>query len=428
MISHIALALEPVVDEIIFVVGNGRELVEAELKITCAEFIDRIAFAEQKELLGSGHAVKMGLAALTSSPENIIVALGDMPLLNSSVLQEMCDAFESSNAEVLVSTAIMENPFGYGRIVRDENNIVREIVEENDCDTAQTRITECNMFPFVLKRSFLEIALDKLDTNNSQGEQYLTDVVAIARDSSKAVTSYTYQNPSVAQGANDRKQLADLEKIMRDEINSEHMKNGVTFVDPSNTYVDADVEIEADVTLMPGTILQGKTRIASGSVIGPNTRIVDSVVGANCVIESSTIKESTLENRVTVGPYASLRAGTVLRENVHVGTFVEMKKSDIGKGTKVPHLSYLGDATVGENANLGAGTTTANYDGKDKHATVIGDGVKTGVNTVLVAPVKVDDGAYTGAGAVVVEDVPKGALAKGVPARVDVEWVSPENR
>lgn len=425
VISHIAMALAPVVDEIVFVVGNGREAVQLEIETTCATFLGKISFVVQEELLGSGHATKLGMSGLTEDAQNILVVLGDMPLLTSSILDEMCNEFEASQADVLVSTAILNQPFGYGRVIRDENEIVRQIVEQKDCDDAQKKIQECNMYPFMFERSFLETALDKLDTNNSQGEQYLTDVVEIARESSKRVVSYTYTESKFAQGANDREQLSELEKIMRNEINSQHMKNGVTMVDPDSTYVDSEVKIEADVTLLPGTYLQGATSVSTGSVIGPNSRIIDSTIGENCVIESSTVKGSTLESGVTVGPYSSIRPGTILHEDVHIGTSVEIKKSEIGKGSKIPHLSYIGDATVGENTNLGAGTTTANYDGKNKHQTTIGSNVKTGVNTVLVAPVNVGDGAYTGAGAVVVEDVPAGALAKGIPARNDEEWTAP---
>ena len=428
MITHIVLSLEHVVDEIVVVVGNGSEQVQREIETTCASFLERITFVEQRELLGSGHATKMGMTGLTIDAHNIIVVLGDMPLLTSEVLTEMCNSFLACEADVLVSTAILNNPHGYGRIVRDENKIVKAIVEEKDCDDAQRAITECNMYPFVFTRSFLEIALDKLDTNNSQGEQYLTDVVEIARDSSKAVTSYTYHDPKIAQGANDRAQMSELEFIMRENINTEHMKNGVTMTDPANTYVDAGVTLEADVTLLPGTILQGSTSIATGSVIGPNTRIVDSIIGRDCTIESSTVKGSTIEDEVTVGPYASLRPGTILRKGAHVGTFVETKKTDIGAGSKVPHLSYIGDATVGENTNLGGGTITANYDGVHKHQTVIGNNVSTGVHTVLVAPVSVGDESYTGAGAVVTKDVPSGSLAKGVPATVDEDWIAPKDR
>ncbi len=428
LISHIVLQLNEVVDEIVLVVGTGSELVREEIKSTCADFIERIRFIEQGELLGSGHATKIGLSALTSDAENVIVVLGDMPLLTSEILQEMCSSFSDTNAQVLVSTANLENPFGYGRIVRDENNIVRQIIEEKDCDDAQKKIQECNMYPFAFSRSFLEIAIDKLDTNNAQGEQYLTDVVQIARESNVGVTSFTYQDPKLAQGANDREQMSQLEKIMREKINSQHMRNGVTMVDPTNTYIDSGVEIESDVTILPGTIIEGTTTIASGCVLGPNTRIIDSKIGKDCVIESSKVVSSICEDRVTIGPSSSLRKGTILREDVHIGTSVELKNSVVGKGTKIPHLSYIGDAEIGENTNLGAGTTTANYDGKNKHKTIIGSNVKTGVNTVLVAPVQIGDGAYTGAGAVVVADVPPGSLAKGVPAKIDDEWISPSQR
>lgn len=428
MISHIVLQLNEIADEIVLVIGTGSELVKEEINLTCADFVDKIRFIEQGELLGSGHATKIGLSALKSNAENVIVVLGDMPLLTSEVLGEMCDAFSQNSAEVLVSTARLENPFGYGRIVRDENRVVKQIVEEKDCDDTQIEINECNMYPFVFSRNFLEIAIEKLDANNSQGEQYLTDVVQIARQSNVGVTSFTYDDSKSAQGANDRAQMAILEKIMREKINDQHMKNGVTITDPEHTYIDADVVIEPDVTILPGTSLQGRTTIASGCIIGPNSQIIDSSIGNNCVIESSKIASSVCGHDVTVGPFSSLRSGTDLRKGVHIGTSVELKNTVVGKGTKIPHLSYIGDAEIGENSNLGAGTTTANYDGVSKHKTVIGNNVKTGVNTVLVAPVVIGDGAYTGAGAVVVSDVPAGSLAKGVPAKIDDEWIEPSKR
>ena len=428
VISHIVLQLIDLVDEVVLVVGTGSDLVREEIANTCGNYKDKITFVEQGQLLGSGHATNVGLSALRSNSENILVVLGDMPLLSTSEFEEIIATFSKSNSDVLVSTAKLESPFGYGRVLRDENNIVKQIVEEKDCDEAQRGISECNMYPFAFSRSFLEFAIEKLDTNNSQGEQYLTDTVQIARESNRGVSSYVYNDPEIAQGANDRAQMAQLEKIMREQINDEHMKNGVTMQDPSSTYIDSDVSIEPDVTILPGTILEGKTTIASGSIIGPNTRIIDSAIGNNCVIESSKVFQSVCEDGVTVGPFSSLRSGTALRKGVHVGTSVEIKNSVVGKGSKIPHLSYIGDAEIGENTNLGAGTTTANFDGMAKHKTKIGDNVKTGVNTVLVAPVTIGDGAYTGAGAVVVTDVPSGSLAKGVPAQIDDDWIAPSER
>lgn len=425
VITHILKSLENQVDEIVVVVGNGKEEVIAEVVVSCDAFKERIRFVEQPELLGSGHATKIGMTQVSENIKDIIVVLGDMPLVSSKILAEMISQFQDSKAGVYVSTAHLAEPFGYGRIVRDENNVIKKIVEEKDCDDSLRKITECNMYPFLFEKDFLEIALDKLDTNNSQGEQYLTDVVEIARESNIGVGSYLYEQERFAKGANDRAQLSELEQIMREELNKEFMKNGVTMKDPNSVYIDSGVEIGTDVTILPNVYIEGKTTVASGCVIGPNTRIIDSIVGENCIIESSKLNGVELKTGVTVGPFASLRPETVLEENVHVGSFVEIKKSKVGKNSKVPHLSYVGDATIGENTNLGAGTTTANYDGKNKHKTVIGNNVKTGVNTVLVAPVSLGDNSYTGAGAVVIKDVPEGALAKGVPAENDDDWTPP---
>ncbi len=428
IIVHIMRLLRNSVDEIVVVVGNGKEQVIAEIETQCADYLEMIKFVEQKELLGSGHAVKMAMPSISEDVKNVIVVLGDMPLLSTEVVNEMTDFFQKKNAKVLVSTAQLKDPFGYGRIIRDANGDIETIVEEKDCAPEQRSVTEANMYPFCFTKEFLEKYLDELVPNNAQGEQYLTDLVAIARSQNEKIVSYLYTQTEIAQGVNDRSQLSVLEKFMKEQINQTHMKNGVTMIDPDSTYIGIDVTIDQDVTILPGTILEGKTSIAKGSTIGPNTRIVDSVIGQNCTIESSTVKESTIEDDVTVGPYASLRPGTLLREGVHVGTFVEMKKSQIGKGSKVPHLSYLGDATVGENSNLGAGTITANYDGKDKHQTIIGDDVKLGVNTVLVAPVEIGDEVYSAAGAVITKDVPKESLAKGIPAEIVSEWTPPAKR
>ena len=413
IISHIVYSLIESCDEIVVVIGNcGDEVTE----LVNNEFADhthysKIRFATQKEMLGSADAVRTGLEKVSESMESIFVQLGDVPLMTKEVVSSIISKFNNEEAKLLVATAILDEPFGYGRIVRNDDKKILKIVEQKDCDDKQKEIKEANMFPFVFAREFLESSLPKIKSNNQQKELYLTDCVEIASNENEKVASYIYEDVEFAMGINDRSQLAEAEKVMRARINEGHMKNGVTIIDPENTYIDAEVEIENDVTITPGTVLKGKTKIGSGSVID-NSKVIDSVLGAN----------------VTIGPMSYLRPGTVLEDNVHIGTSVEIKNSKIGKGSKIPHLSYIGDCTTGENCNLGAGTTTANYDGKNKHQTILGNDVKLGVNTVIVAPVKIGNNVYSAAGAVITKDIPDNALAKGVPATIVENWTPPSER
>ena len=273
------------------------------------------------------------------------------------------------------------------------------------------------------QRGLLAPALRRLSPENAQGEYYLTDAIAVLRQAGHQVVGIPADDPVETMGVNDRVQLATAERLLRERINARWMREGVTMVDPTATYVDATVQLEPDVRLLPGTILEGRTVVGGGAVIGPDTRLVDTIVGVDAVIQNTVAREVEIGDRATVGPYVSLRPGTRLGVDAHVGTFVETKNAEIGEGAKVPHLSYVGDAEIGAGANIGAGTITANYDGKAKHRTKVGPGARIASNTGLVAPVEVGEGAYTGAGAVVNRDVPPGAMAKGVPARIDEHWV-----
>jgi bifunctional UDP-N-acetylglucosamine pyrophosphorylase/glucosamine-1-phosphate N-acetyltransferase len=319
-------------------------------------------------------------------------------------------------------TAYLDDPTGYGRVVRDERDTVERVVEQPDANDAELEINEINPSIYCFRRAFLAPALRRLSPENAQGEYYLTDAIAVLRQAGHLVLAVPVNDPTETLGVNDRAQLAEAEAVLRARINEKWMREGISMTDPARTYVDAAVELEPDVRLLPGTILEGRTVIGARSVVGPDTRLVDTIVGSDAVISHTVARESEIGDGATVGPWASLRAGTHLAAGAHVGTFVETKNADIGEGAKVPHLAYVGDAEIGPRANIGAGTITANYDGKEKHRTVIGADARIGSNTVLVAPVKVGDGAYTGAGAIVNEDVPPGALAKGVPARVDEGW------
>jgi bifunctional UDP-N-acetylglucosamine pyrophosphorylase/glucosamine-1-phosphate N-acetyltransferase len=306
--------------------------------------------------------------------------------------------------------------------VRDARGNVERIVEQTDGNPEELAIREVNPSIYCFRRAFLAPALRRVGPENSQGEYYLTDVIEVLRSTGHTVLAVPAADPTETLGVNDRAQLAAAEALLRERINLEWMRAGVSMIDPARTYVDATVELAADVQLLPGTILEGRTTVGAGSVIGPDSRLVDTIVGEDAVITCSVTREAEVGDGATVGPYAHLRPGTRLGRGAKIGNFVETKNAEVGEGAKANHLAYLGDAEVGPNANVGAGTITANYDGRTKHRTKIGADAKIGSNTVLVAPVEVGDGATTGAGAVVNRDVPPNALAKGVPAKIVENW------
>ncbi len=427
MLLHVVDALGALpLERIVVVVGHGAERVTKTLQDQVETDVP-VVFVDQSVQRGTGDAASVALTAFADDPDlegDVIIMPGDAPLVRPELLARLATAHRESDAAVTLLTSELTSwTWGFGRVVRDAQGGVDRIVERTDATAEELELPEVNTSIYCFRRSLLAPALRRLSPENAQGEYYLTDAIAVLREAGHKVVAVAADDPAAARHVNDRAQLATAEAILRERINERWMREGVTMVDPTATYVDANVKLAADVRLLPGTILEGRTVIATGAVIGPDTRLIDTIVGARAVVSNTVARESEIGEDCTVGPFASLRPGTQLGAGAHVGTFVETKNAEIGEGAKVPHLSYMGDVGIGPRANVGAGTITANYDGKQKHASTIGADTRIGSNTVLVAPVAVGDGSYVGAGSVVTHDVPPGALAKGVPARVDVGWV-----
>ncbi|MCK8826751.1 bifunctional UDP-N-acetylglucosamine diphosphorylase/glucosamine-1-phosphate N-acetyltransferase GlmU [Natroniella acetigena] len=410
MVQHVvdtASRLEPLHNLVI--VGYKAEQVKAE---TGGE----IQFVKQEQQLGTGHAVMQAKDDLADFAGVVLVLYGDTPLLTSETLQQLIKKHKTEEAAATILTTKVDDPTGYGRIIRDQSDYVTKIVEEKDATVEEAKINEINTGICCFESELLWDALAKLDTDNAQGEYYLTDVPEILVAQGYSVGALSISDTQQTIGVNTRKHLAEAEQILRQRICNYHLENGVTIIDPANTYIGDEVKIGQDSIIYPFAFLEGKTEVGSEVVIGPQTRINDSIIGNQVEINSSTIIGSQVGDRSKVGPYAYLRPGTKLASEVKVGDFVEVKKSEIAKGTKVPHLSYIGDALIGQNTNIGAGTITANYDGQQKYRTVIGDDVFIGSDSTLVAPLRIGDRAITGAGPVVTKDVEADDLVLGVPA------------
>lgn len=402
----------------VIVVGHGREQVEAELAQISAHA--KIAFQEIQN--GTGHAVKIALAALGKDvPETVIVLAGDTPLLTTEDLQRLVSEHQGAAATIL--TAQLENPQGYGRIVRAADGSVNAIVEERDATDAQRAIDEVNSGVYAFDGKKLISALAQVGSANDQGEQYLTDVIGILRTAGETVRAVVTHHENIL-GVNDRRQLAEAGYVLQARINSDWMLAGVTMVDPDSAFIDATVKLSPDVKILPNVMLTGDTTIATGAVIGPDTSLTDTKVGANAQVIRTTAAGAEIGEAATVGPYTYLRPGTVLGPNTKAGGFVEMKNATLEDGAKVPHLSYVGDAQIGEGTNIGAATIFVNYDGVEKHQTKIGKHVRVGSDSMLVAPITIGDGAYTAAGSVITEDVPPGAIAVArAKQRNILDWV-----
>ncbi|HEU4847512.1 MAG TPA: bifunctional UDP-N-acetylglucosamine diphosphorylase/glucosamine-1-phosphate N-acetyltransferase GlmU [Rubrobacteraceae bacterium] len=409
MVNYVIGALKSLAPErLIVVVGHQADLVRGVLPGDAEAVL-------QREQLGTGDAVRVALEALEGEEGVLLVVNGDGPLISEMTLGELLERHRSAGVGATVLVAELEEPRGLGRVV-EEAGVVR-IVEERDATDEERAIRLVNLGLYAFELSEIRDAIGKVGVDNGQGELYLTDVLEIIGRRSRAVT-YRLKDLEEANLVNDRSQLARAEEILRRRILDAHMREGVTVRDPVSTHIEASVQIGRDTVILPGSFLRGTTKIGSDCVIGPSADLLDTRVGDGARVEHSVGRGAEVGEGAAVGPYAFLRPGTVLGPDAKVGAYCEVKNTRVGRGSKVPHLSYVGDAEIGEDANLGAGTITANYDGVNKHRTTIGDGAFTGVNTNLIAPVTIGDGAYLGAASVVNKDIPPGKLAVGMPARV----------
>ena len=375
-------------------------------------------YVDQAQRLGTGHAVMQARDLLKGRSGSVLVFYGDMPLLRTETLQALVSlhAERRSQSPMTILTVVADDPMGFGRIMRDVTGRVLSVVEEAVATEGQRKIRELNCGVYCFESGWLWSHLDQIPLS-PKGEYYLTDLIEMAADEGYNIATWTIEDVTEVLGINSRVQLANAEAVIRRRINVQWMQAGVTMIDPQSTYIEADVQIERDTVIHPNTHIQGDTRIGARCQIGPNAVIRDSRVGDDCQIVASVLESTVLEEGVEVGPFGHLRKGAHLAAGVHMGNFGEVKNSYLGAGTKMGHFSYLGDARVGENVNIGAGTITCNYDGVNKHRTVIEDGAFIGSDTMLVAPVHIGAGAKTGAGSVVTHDVPDGGIVYGVPAR-----------
>jgi bifunctional UDP-N-acetylglucosamine pyrophosphorylase/glucosamine-1-phosphate N-acetyltransferase len=424
LIAHALLAVRGVgAATTVAVVGHGRDQVSAAIAELELDVIEAI----QEEPRGTGHAVQIALEALgeDASDGTVLVTYGDVPLLTSETLAKLLEDHRASGQSVTILTAELDDPNGYGRIVRDADGFVIGIKEDRDADDTERAIREVNSGVVAVEAKFLRDAVTRLAPANAQGELYLTDIVGLAVDDGLPVGAHVLEDVWQTEGVNDRAQLARLGRELNRRLTTRWMSEGVTIVDPETTWIDSAVVLAPDVTLHPGTQLLGATVVEAGACIGPDTTLRNVEVGADATIVRTQASDAVVGAGATVGPFAYLRPGTEVGADGKVGTFVETKNAHLGPGAKVPHLSYIGDAEVGEGANVGAGTIVANYDGVAKHRTKVGKHARTGSNNVFVAPVTIGDGAYTGGGTVVRNDVPPGALAtSGGPQRNMEGWVS----
>lgn len=390
--------------DICVVVGHQSAMVKNLIK----DMYDGVSFAVQKEQLGTGHAVMQAGDFIKDG--NILVLCGDTPLITADTIKKLCDTHEQQGNKVTVVSMVVDNPTGYGRIIREADSFAK-IVEQKDANEAEQAVKEVNSGVYIFAADALNSAFEKLGNNNSQGEYYLTDTLEIIKNDGGKVGIMVAEDENEFMGVNSKLQLAAAAKVMKERINTKWMIDGVTITDPYNTYIGKDVVIEPDTIILPGCMLEGKTKIGKSCIIGPNTRITSSEIKDCVTIQSSVLIDARVDNYTTVGPFAYLRPNSNIGEHVRIGDFVEIKNSTIDDGTKVSHLTYVGDSDVGKCVNFGCGTVTVNYDGKNKYRCKIGDNAFIGCNSNLVAPVEIAARAYTAAGSTITKNVPEDSLA-----------------
>jgi bifunctional UDP-N-acetylglucosamine pyrophosphorylase/glucosamine-1-phosphate N-acetyltransferase len=429
LVGHVLAAvalLEP--EHLVVVVGHGREQVVDHLTRIAPDALTVV----QEEQNGTGHAMRVALDGLAAAGVTlagtgpVLVVAGDTPLLTGDTLRSVLDVHAAESAASTVLTAVVPDPSGYGRVLRDEaTGHVTGIVEQKDADDAQRAVREINSGVYAFDVTALRDALGRLTTDNAQGEEYLTDVLELHVAAGLPVAAVAAPDAEEILGVNDRAQLAHARVLLRDRVNAHWMRAGVTIVDPATTWIDADVTLERDCVVERNTGLHGRTTVATGAVVGPDTDLTDVAVHEGATVVRTQGSGAEIGPGATVGPFTYIRPGTRLAARAKLGAYVEAKNAVVGVGSKVPHLSYVGDVEIGEGSNIGAATVVVNYDGVAKHRTVVGDHVRIGSDTMLVAPVTVGDGAYTAAGSVVIDDVPPGALAVGRARQRNVEgWVA----
>ncbi len=409
MLSYVydaALSLSP--KRVVVVVGHGADEVK---KVSDSK---KLTYVTQTKQLGTGHAASCATEALKNFKGNVVIINGDFPLITPSTLKKFVRQHERKDADLSVLTALLDDPTGYGRIMRGTDGDPIGIVEEKDASREERFIDEINSGTYCVKSSFLWNALKKVNRKNKQGEYYLTDVVGLAHNNSLKINGEVVSDSDEVMGVNDRVELSYVESVLKWRTNENLMRSGVTLIDPETTYISPGIRIGRDTTIYPNTQIYGETQIGRDCTIGPTNWIENTKIGNGVIIKSSCyITNATIKNNISVGPFAHIRPEAKIMDGAKIGNFVEIKKSKIGQGSKVPHLSYIGDADLGKQVNIGAGTITCNYDGVNKHKTIVEDNVFIGSDTMLVAPIKVGKGATTGAGSTISKDVPEGSLAIG---------------
>jgi bifunctional UDP-N-acetylglucosamine pyrophosphorylase / glucosamine-1-phosphate N-acetyltransferase len=415
MVEHVVDQITTLnIEKTVTIIGHGAELVKSHLE-------GKSDFALQEEQLGTAHAVMQSEDVLGNLDGTTLVVCGDTPLIKGETMEALVKHHEEQGAKATILTGHTESPGGYGRIIRNDSGLVERIVEHKDASEDERKVKEINTGTYCFDNKALFNTLKKVSNDNVQGEYYLPDVIEILQSEGEVVSAYQTGDFNETLGVNDRVALSQAEMTMKRRINEQHMRNGVTIQDPANTYIDAGVAIGRDTVILPGTVIKGNSSIGEDSIIGPNTEVKDSSIGDRTVVKQSVAHDSSIGSDVQIGPFAHIRPHSSIADEVKIGNFVEIKKASFGKGSKASHLSYIGDAEVGSDVNIGCGSITVNYDGKNKHLTKIEDGVFVGCNSNLVAPVKVGKGAYIAAGSTITEDVPGESLSIARARQVNKE-------